>query len=458
MNMCEGSILKKLIIYALPLLAANLLQLLFNAADVTVLGLFIEDKVRADAAVAAVGSTNALINLIIGLFVGLSVGANVLVARCVGEKNEEKSKRIVGTSVTVSLIIGVFLAVIGFFGARTFMVWMQSPSGVIDMAATYLRIYFLGMPIMMLYNFAAAILRAVGDTVRPLIYLSIGGVVNIGLNVFFVAVVGLDVEGVAIATVVSQLIAAVCTVVTLIKSSGYCKLELRKMKISFSELWEMIKIGVPAGLQGCVFSISNVLIQSTINSFGDDAVTANAVSSQIEGFIYYSMYSVSLAALSFVSQNLGAGRVDRVKKTVWISLAVSTVVGLSITAIVLLFDTELCSIISKNEEIIRMANERLWIIASTYFLCGIMDTYGNSVRGLGKSTVAMIVSLSGSCLFRILWLFTVFKLYPTLTCVYIVYPVSWLLTDLIYVAIYYPLVHKISKKYERKNDAAQVVV
>lgn len=455
--MCEGSIFKKLIIFTLPLLAANILQLLFNAADVTVLGIFIPDKIRADAAVAAVGSTGSLIQLIIGLFVGLSVGANVLVARCIGEKNEEKSRRIVGTSITVSIIIGIFLAVIGYFFAKIFLTWMNCPVEVIDMASTYLKIYFLGMPIMMLYNFSSAILRAVGDTFRPLVFLSVGGVVNIGLNIFFVKVVQLDVEGVAIATVVSQFIAATLTMITLFRSKGYSKFEPRRMNIAFKELGEMIRIGVPAGITGCVFSIANVLIQSTINTFGKDAVTANSVASQIEGFVYYSMYSVALASLSFVSQNYGAGRIDRVKKTVWITLAISGVVGIIVGWTAVLLDSSLCSIITKNSEIIKMANERLWIIASTYFLCGFMDSFGNAMQGLGRSTLAMIISLSGSCLIRIIWLSTVFKLAPTLPCVYVVYPISWLLTTLIYIAIYFPTIRKIEKKLTNKEKAVAEV-
>ncbi len=444
--MCEGPILKKLLIFALPLLAANMLQLLFNAADITVLGIFITDAARAKSAVAAVGSTNSLINLIIGLFVGLSVGANVLVARCVGEGNEEKSKRVVGTSMTISLIVGVFLAIIGFFFAKTFLEWMDSPDDVIDMAAAYLRIYFLGMPIMMLYNFASAILRAVGDTVRPLIFLCVGGVANVGFNIFFITVVKLDVEGVAIATVISQFIAAVLTVITLMKNDGYSKFELNRMKIAGKELIEIIKIGVPAGLQGCVFSISNVLIQSTINSFKTDAITANSIACQLEGFVYYAMYSITLAAMSFVSQNYGAGNIARVKKTVWIALGISGVVGIIMGWGVVLLDKELCSIINSDPNVIKLASERLWIVSTTYCLCGFMDTYGDAMRGLGKSTLSMIVSLSGSCLFRILWLATVFKLNPTLKCVYIVYPISWTLTTLIYVALYYPMVNKIEKR------------
>lgn len=444
-NMLEGSIVKNLLIFAIPLLAANILQLLFNAADITILGIFVTDSVRAKAAVAAVGSTNALINLVIGLFVGLSVGANVIVAKCVGENNEEKSKRIVGASMSISLIVGLFLAVIGFFFAKTFLRWMGSPEDVIDLAASYLKIYFLGMPIMMLYNFSSAILRAVGDTVRPLIFLCIGGVVNVCFNIFFIKIAGLDVEGVAIATVISQLIAAVLTVITLLKSKGYSKFELKNMKIRGSDLKEIVKIGVPAGLQGCVFSISNVLIQSSINSFGTDAIAANSIASQLEGFVYYAMYSVALASMSFVSQNYGAGNINRVKKTVWITLAVSGIVGFIMGWGVVLLDKELCSIINSDPKVINLASSRLWTISTTYFLCGFMDTYGNVMRGLGKSTLAMIVSLSGSCLFRVIWIYTVFIKWHTLEILYIVYPVSWLLTTLIYVAIYYPYANLLEK-------------
>lgn len=447
MNMCEGSILKKLVIFTLPLLGANLLQLLFNTADVAVLGIFIPDKVKADAAVAAVGSTGHLIQLITGLFVGLSVGANVIVARCIGENNMEKSRRVVGTSVTISLIVGVFLALVGWFGARTFLTWMKCDSAVLDMATTYLKIYFLGMPIMMLYNFSSAILRAVGDTLRPLIFLSIGGAVNVILNIFFTAVVGFDVEGVAIATVVSQLIAAVLTVITLMKTDGYGKFEPRKIKILFTDIIEIVKIGVPAGITGCMFSIANVLMQSSINSFGKDAMTANSVASQIEGIVYYFMYSIAVASLSFVSQNYGAGRIDRVRKTVRISLALAGGAGILTGGFVILFSNQLCSIITKNTEIIQMARERLIIVVSLYFLCGLMDVFSNAIQGLGKSALAMIITLSGSCIFRVIWLATAFRFFPQLSCIYVIYPISWSITTLTYIAFYIPMIKKIEKKF-----------
>lgn len=440
MNMCEGKILGKLIIYALPLVCTNVLQLLFNAADVAVLGIFVNDD-----AVAAVGATGALINLIIGLFVGLSVGANVLVAKFAGEKNMDAAHKTVGTSVVVSLITGVILAFIGFFFAKTFLEWMKCDPDVLDMATKYVQIYFIGMPVMMLYNFCASILRAVGDTVRPLIFLIIGGVVNVILNIFFVAVLDKTVEGVAIATVTSQGISAILSIIVLLKSDGYGKLDLKKLKIYLPELKEMTKIGLPAGLQGCVFSISNVLIQSTINSFAKKYMTANTIASQFDGFIYNAMYAIALACLAFVSQNLGVKKIDRVRTVVRESTALVTVVGLILGGIIILFSEQLCGIMSDDEDIIKIAQLRLYIMASTYFTCGIMDVLSNCMRGLGKSMTAMIVSLSGSCLFRIVWLKTIYLLNPVIEMVYIVYPISWVLTIGVYMIMYFPTLNSVKK-------------
>lgn len=447
MNMCEGKIFGKLVVYALPLVLTNVLQLLFNAADVAVLGIFVSDD-----AVAAVGATGALINLIIGLFVGLSVGANVLVARFSGEQNVDSAHKTVGTSVIVSLITGVILAFIGYFFAETFLEWTKCDPDVLDMATKYLKIYFIGMPIMMLYNFCASILRAVGDTMRPLIFLIIGGVVNIGLNIFFILVLDKTVEGVAIATVVSQGISAVLSVIVLLKGKGYAKLDLKKFRIYMPELKEMVRIGLPAGLQGCVFSISNVLIQSTINTFSKTYMTANTVASQFDGFIYNAMNAVALSCLAFVSQNYGARKFDRIRTVVRQSVLLVTVIGLVIGGGVILFSAQLCGLITDDPEIIRIAQNRLYILASTYFTCGIMDVLSNFMRGLGKSTTAMIVSLSGSCLFRIIWLKTVYLLNPTIEMVYIVYPISWVLTIGVYMIMYFPTLNH-AKKEVAKAEA-----
>ena len=441
MNMCEGALLKKIIIYALPLMATNVLQLLFNAADIAVLGFF-----AGDDPVAAVGSTGALINLIVGLFIGLSVGANVLIAKCVGENNEKRARRVVGMSMLISVLIGVLLSVFGVVFARTFLTWMDCDVEVIDMATTYVQIYFIGMPIMLLYNFCASILRAVGDTVRPLIYLLIGGVVNVGLNIFFILVLKKDVEGVAIATVASQGVSAVLSILTLLKSDGFAKLELRRIKIYPKELWMMAKIGLPAGLQGCLFSLSNVLIQSSINGFGKEIMTANSLAGQLDGIIYNSMNAVSLSALAFVSQNYGAKNYERIKKSILYALGVVTVVGVVVGGIIMLIAPFILGLIAKEPIVAELAYTRILIIASTYFTCGLMDVLSNSLRGLGKSTLAMILTLAGTCLFRILYIYTVFEWYKNLTTLYLIYPVSWLVCIAMFIIAYIPVIIKLKKE------------
>ena len=448
MDMCSGPLLKKLIIYTLPLLLTNVLQLTFNMADIIVLGSLVSDD-----AVAAVGATGALINLIIGLFVGLSVGANVLVARCVGSGDKDKAHKIVGMSVLLGVTIGILLGIIGFFCSRYFLEWMGCDAEVIDMATKYMRIYFVGMPIILLYNFCAAILRAVGDTVRPLIYLVVGGVVNVGLNVLFVTVFHKDVEGVAIATVVSQLISAVLSVITLLKSEGYARFKWGNLRLYKAELAEMAKIGLPAGLQGCVFSLSNVVIQSTVNSFGKTVMTANTVASQLDGFIYNAMNAVSLSAMAFVSQNLGARNFDRINKTTKEALALAGVVGVVMGGMVLLLRVPLCNLFTDSQEVVQLACGRLYIIATTYFTCGLMDVMSNVMRGLGRSTTAMIVSLSGSCLFRILWIMTLCRWIHTLPMLYWVYPVSWVLTFIIFAFMYKPTLKKVRSAAIAEDEA-----
>lgn len=445
MNLCEGAILPKLLLYALPLIATNILQILFNAADVAVLGIFLGDA--GDAAVAAVGATGAVTNLIIGLFVGLSIGANVIVARRVGEGDRDGAHRVIGTSVFISVFFGAILAVIGVALSRPILILMDCDPEVLDMACTYMRIYFIGMPIIMLYNFCASILRAVGDTVRPLIYLVISGIVNVILNVFFVAVVHLDVEGVAIATVVSQLISSVLSLVAMVKNDGYAHLERKYIKLSVRELVPLTKMGLPAGLQGCVFSLSNVLIQSSINSFGKNAMAGNTIGSQFDSFIYNAMYGVSLAALAFVSQNLGAGNIRRMRRSVRMSIVAVMAVWLVVGGGVILFREPLVRIMTDNPETIAYAEERLYILATSYFLCGIMDTLSSAMRGMGKSTTAMVVSLSGSCILRIIWLGTVFRfLWTDISAIYAIYPISWAVTILIYLVLYFPTLRATEKR------------
>lgn len=443
MDMTSGPILKKLIIFALPLVATNVLQLLFNAADIVVLGRFVGDD-----PVAAVSSTTALINLIVNLFVGLSVGANVMVAKYLGKGDDEKVKRFVGMSVVISVIVGIILVGIGVGFARTFLIWMACDADVLDMAVKYLSIYFMGMPIIMLYNFCASILRASGDSMRPLIFLVIGGMLNIGLNIFFVTVVHLDVEGVAIATVASNAVSAVLGVIVLCKSRTAVKLQMKYMRIYKEELIELAKVGVPAGLQGCLFAFSNVLIQSSINSFGKVVMSGNGYASQIEGVVYNAMNGVALAALSFVSQNGGAGKIDRIKRTILEAALTVTFLGLVLGISASLLTNGILHFITDDQNVINYALLRVELLCGFDFLCGLMDVFASSLRGLGKSTTAMLVTLFGSCVFRVVWIKTVFVWYRSLEIIYWSYPISWALTSLVHLSIIIPTVKKLKIRQE----------
>ena len=413
MDLTVGPIFKKLIIYALPLMATNILQLLFNVADVAVLAIAGDD-------IGKLGSTGALINLIIGLFVGLSVGSNVLVARFVGANEKEKAERVVGMSVLFALVVGVALSLVGVFGARLFLSWMNCPPEFLDDTTLYMQIYFIGMPIVLLYNFCASIMRAVGDTVRPLIYLIIAGVVNVGLNFLLTYVFNMGVAGVAIATVVSQLISVVLAMISLVRSKGFAHFGFRNMRIFKAEFSEMLKIGLPAGLQGCVFSLSNVVIMSTINSFGPVAVSGNTLATQFDGFIYNAM---------------------------------NAVVGLAVCGIVLLVARPIAQLINQPPDVVEYAVKyRLIVLGTTYFTCGLMEVMSFTMRGLGKSTLAMIVSLSGSCLFRILWIHTVCRWVAeppaAYYALYWVYPVSWVLTFVIFIGLYFPTIKRVDRKIQ----------
>lgn len=441
-DLTEGPIFQKILRFALPLIATNVLQLLFNAVDIATLGIFVGDE-----AVAGVGSTGSLVSLIVSLFVGISTGANVLIARYVGQKERERAQSAVGTAVVISIAFGLLLAVIGWFGSYTFLSLMDCDPDVIDLADKYMRIYFLGMPIVMLYNFAASILRAVGDTVRPLIYLLIGGVANVVLDIASITLLGMDVEGVAIATVAAQLISAVLALIAMARETGYARLDRAHLRVDASELRLMMRIGIPAGVQGCVFAISNVLIQSSINSFGKLAVAGNTIASQIDGFIYQVMYAIALASLSVVSQNLGAGKLRRVRVSVRWSLFIVTGAGVLTGGVALLLAEPIAGMMSSDPEVISFALLRLEIITTTYFLCGLMDVFGNVMRGLGRSTLAMVVALFANCVLRVLYIKTVIArpAYHTLTMLYIIYPISWGLAVLIYLPLYFRHIKRLER-------------
>lgn len=423
MDMTTGPLLPKILAFSLPLILTSVLQLLYNAADVIVVGRF-----AGAQSLAAVSSTGALINLLVNIFMGLSVGSSVVIARAYGAGDIEAVRQGVHTSVTVAAIAGVGVGVLGFFASRPILELMGSPEDVIDLATLYIRIYFLGMPFNMLYNFGAAILRAVGDTRRPLYFLTVAGIANVFLNLLLVIVFHLDVAGVAIATVISQIISSVLVISCLMHANSSIRLDPRRLSIHRQTVAGIVRVGLPAGLQGSLFSISNVLIQSSVNSFGSIAMAGNGAAANLEGFVYAAMNSIHQAALTFASQNLGARKIDRVRRNVWACLGTVTVIGLGMGLVMLLFGRPLLSLYNNEPDVIDFGMLRMSFILPTYFTCGCMDVMVGQLRGIGYSIMPMIVSLTGACLMRVVWIYTVFAASPTLETLYISYPISWVLT------------------------------
>ena len=422
-DMTHGPLLGKLIIFTIPIIASGVLQLLFNAADVIVVGRF-----AGEASLAAVGSTSALINLMTNLFIGMSVGANVCAAQFYGAGQFKDVKKTVHTSTAFSIICGIFLIFIGLFLARPILEIMGSPEDVIGLAALYVRLYFLAMPAIMLYNFLAAILRAAGDTTHPLVFLTVAGIVNVILNLVLVIAFNLGVAGVAIATVTSNYISCIMLVVFFMKQEDALRLEFGKVKIDGRILNRIIRIGLPAGIQGTVFSLSNVVIQSAINSFGTAVIAGSSAAASIEGFVYISMNSVSQTCVTFVGQNYGAGDERRVRKVIFECLGIVSIVGIVLGNIAYYFATPLLGIYTDSADAVAAGTLRLFWVCVPYFLCGIMDTLTGGLRGLGRSTVPMIVSLLGACVTRLIWIATYFQFHKTESVLFFSYPGSWLLT------------------------------
>lgn len=452
MDMCSGPILKKIILYTLPIIATGILQLLFNAADLVVVGQFC-----GSIYVAAVGSTGSLINLITNLFMGLSIGAGASVAHAIGAKDDEETHKIIHTALPIAAICGVILTFVGVFGAHRLLKLMSTPDNVLALSSTYLKIYFLGITATLIYNFGAAILRAAGDTRGPLIYLTISGVVNIVLNIFFVTVFHMNVAGVALATAISQTVSAVLIIIALMRRTDGCRLELSKLRFYKREILKILRIGVPAGIQSSLFSLSNVIIQSSINSFGDIAMSGSAAAGNIEGFVWVAINSFSHTSLNFVSQNVGAKNYGRVRRIVWTCLGCVTVTGLVFGTVVNIFARPLLGIyITDSPTAIEYGAVRLAFICLPYFICGLMDTATGAIRGLGSSVAPMIVTVGGVCGFRILWIYTVFRIpeYHSLESLWISYAISWAITFLVELAVFFILYKKKTRVPNRAEPAA----
>ena len=427
MDMCNGPLTKKIFLFTLPLIFSNVLQLLFNAADMIVVG-----KFAGDSALAAVGATTSLTQLLVNFFIGLSVGANVLIARYYAANLKEDTSKTVHTAIALSLVCGVILSIIGFFISRPMLILMGTPEehNVLHLATLYLQVYFLGMPVIMLYNFGSAILRAIGDTKRPLYFLMVAGVINVLFNLFFVIVLDLSVVGVALGTIISQLISSICIIVCLVKNTGLCHLDLRKVRLHGTYLKKILFIGTPAGLQSVVFSISNVLIQSSVNSFGNVAITGNSAAASVEGFVYVAMNSFSHTALNFTSQNIGAKKYNRIPKILITCLFMVSFTGLALGITAYLGGNTLLAFYTDSKDAIVYGLIRMSVVCVYYFLCGTMDVFVGCIRGLGYSVIPMIVSIIGACGLRIVWIFTIFSKWHTLKILYFSYPFTWTVTIL----------------------------
>ena len=431
-DMCNGSIMDKLISFSLPLMLSGILQLMFNAVDIVVVGRF-----SGSQALAAVGSTTALINIFTNLFIGISLGANVLAARFYASGKEKEMSETVHTAITLALISGIIMAGVGLLLAKLALELMGTPSDVIELSTLYMRIYFCGMPFFMLYNYGAAILRAVGDTKRPLIFLIISGVANAGLNMILVIIFHMGVAGVGIGTVISQLISCILVLRCLYKSEGCYQLRFSKLRIQKVYLRQIFQVGIPAGIQSTVINFSNALLQSSVNSFGSTAMAGYTAANNILGFLYASVNAVTQACMSFTSQNYGVGKYKRMDRVLINCLILSVVISGVLGCGSYAFGTEILKVYTEDPKVIQCGLEILSMTTVTYFFCGIMDLFPGALRGMGRSGVPMILSIIGTVGTRIVWIFMLFPQHRSLKFLFISYPASWLFTIVMQVICFY---------------------
>lgn len=451
MDMCNGPLFSKILIFALPIMAMNILQLLFNAADMVVVGQF-----TGREALAAVGATGSLINLIVNLFMGLSVGTSVIVAQDYGAGQPGAVSRSVHTSIAVSIISGLVVMILGLILCEPLLEMMGTPEDIIDLSVLYMKIYFIGIPAAMVYNFGAAILRAVGDSRRPMYYLIVSGIVNVIFNLFFVIVLHMGVAGVAWATVISQYLSLLLIMICLYRSDGSIRFMPRQMRIDAKKLKDIVKIGLPAGLQGLLFSISNVLIQSAVNSFGSTMVAASSAASNVEGFVGTTMNAYYNAAITFTGQNMGAKKYDRIDTVAKVCTALIFITWIILGGATVIFGKPLLGFYTSDPEVIELGMLRMKVMMVVYFTCGVMNVYPGLTRGMGFSVMPMLCTLVGACLMRIVWLATFFAWYPTVIMLFACYPVTWSLAGLGQVGCFFYARHRIRKSAEQEAELVDV--
>ncbi len=423
-NMTEGPLLGKMIRFAIPLILSNLLQLFYHSADMFVVGNYCDNPY----ALGAVGCTGSIITLIVGLMLGMSAGVSVTVSQSIGSRDSNRIERAVHTAVVMAVIVGLIVGVVGFFFAPVLLRLMETPEEFIEQSTLYVKIYFLGAIGNAMFNFCAGILRSKGDALRPMIYSSVGGVVNVAFNLVFVLVFKMGVEGVAIATIISQMISAILCLIHLTRLNDSCKLFIKKLRIDIQMLVSFTRIGIPAGLQGMLFSFSNMLLQGSYNSLGPVYVNANTAATNVDSYVYNILTAFYHVCLNFMSQNYGAKKYDRMKKIFWLNCALVTLVAFLSGLASYIFSDTLIGLFDSDPEIIALGKSRLMILGVCYFLCGLMETGTASLRSIGKSMTATVITVFGSCVLRIVWIETVFKISPQLMTLYIIYPITWILT------------------------------
>ena len=432
MNLTKGKIFKTLFIYSLPLILTNVVQLLFHAADVTVLGIMVDES-----AVAAVGACGPIISLLVSLFASFATGANILIAKHVGARDEARSRKATGTALVIGFLSGFIMLIIAEIFARDILILMKCQESVLDLAVKYMRIYFLGMPVIMLYNFVAAVLRSVGDSLRPMIYMLVSGVFNIGLNIFFVAVCNLTVEGVALATFLSNLVALILALIALFKNKGYCKIEFKNLRIFGGEFKEIVKIGVPACLCSLSYYIANLFVSAGLNSISEEAMSAGAFAGQFDAIVYNVGMSIAIACMSMVGQCYGAGLFKRIKKTILISAAYATVASLSIGSLVVIFSENLLGIMTDNALIIAIGKEQLITVCFTHFITSLMEVFSFSLRALKRPNCTMVVGFICGFGVRTFWVTAIWELVGrTVGTLYLAYGVSAFCALVIYIALF----------------------
>ena len=441
-DMLSGSIVRGLLAMTLPIMVMNLSQSLFSVIDMTVLG-----KLVNDDAVGAVGACGMLITLINSLMIGISAGANVVVAKHLGRGHRETVERAVGTSVLFSLVGGGALTILGLCCARVFLRWVNCPESLMDQAVLYFRIYFCGVPVLMLYNFCVAVLRATGDTRRPMVYLIIGGISKIVLNFSLITLFHTTVDGVALATILSNLIAGGLAFLALWKHEELAPFRFRHLRLYGPELKEILYIGVPTGLQSAMYSLANVVISATVNSFGAAATKGISIANQFDNILYQICHAPSLATISYVAQNIGAHNIKRANRSVARSMLITVAFGATFGALSALFSAQLSSLMSPDPEVIRFSQQKMVIISSTYFICGINEVLCAALRGIGRPLVPTFTALAFTCILRFVWVYLIFPLVPNMTFLYLVGPVGWTLSIFTVLVFYFPTMAKLREKY-----------